>query len=99
MNNKEKISTNGLRGLGYYLMKSLNPIITPELVNCYSKALSNKNAKISWNASTSLYNAAQGKCKALLENEKIKQSVLEVLDKSGIYNYLYRQSQSLNALC
>lgn len=28
MNNKEKISTNGLRGLGYYLMKSQNPTMT-----------------------------------------------------------------------
>ncbi|TNV74547.1 hypothetical protein FGO68_gene274 [Halteria grandinella] len=99
MNNKEKISTNGLRGLGYYLMKSQNPPITQDLVQCYSKAISNKNAKISWNASTSLYNAAQGKCKQLLDDEKIKQSVLEVLDKSGMSILIIRQSQSLDALC
>lgn len=57
MNNKEKISTNGLRGMGYYLMKCNEIIINKDLTQCYSKALSNKNPKISWNASTSLHNA------------------------------------------
>jgi hypothetical protein len=31
MNNKEKISTNGLRGMGYYLMKCNEIIINKDL--------------------------------------------------------------------
>ncbi|CAD8114348.1 unnamed protein product [Paramecium primaurelia] len=81
MNNKEKISTNGLRGLGYYLMKCQQAIINQDLINCYANALSSKNPKISWNASTSLHNAVQGNCKELLENAKIRQSILDVLTK------------------
>ncbi|CAD8127733.1 unnamed protein product [Paramecium sonneborni] len=81
MNSKEKISTNGLRGLGYYLMRCKQPIINQDLINCYANALGSKNAKISWNASTSLHNAVQGECKELLENVKIRQSIRDVLTR------------------
>ena len=56
---KDKVASNGIRGLGYYLQKytiSESQNIYLELLNIFIKNLSHKSPKVCWNACVAIQN-------------------------------------------